>query len=204
MHNIILSADDEMPDYLEILRDKPQSQFSDDEFCFIDPRLNRLLLDPDGIQLTQSQTTLQVCHPYEGYLPRSLMPRYALANQLYRGHLPEDFQDLMWIEERVCSKYTNTAAVTRLYQSSDHHNRRCGAVRTVNLRSFLKAEEGNPFYVMNPISKRLYPNFRGLKTQPGVVHTERQRGGLLSFLRSIARRLIAFQMRCGRSRRKHR
>ncbi|KAF9782846.1 hypothetical protein BJ322DRAFT_1100727 [Thelephora terrestris] len=47
------------------------------------------------------------------------MPRFALANKLYRGRLPEQFHDLTWIEERVCAKYTNTAAVTRLYQSSD-------------------------------------------------------------------------------------
>ena len=42
-----------------------------------------------------------------------------LMNKLYRGHLPERFHDLTWIEERVCAKHTNTAAVTRLYQSSD-------------------------------------------------------------------------------------
>jgi len=52
-------------------------------------------------------------------LPRSVMPRYALANKLYRGCLPEEFQDLTWIEERVCAKYSNTAVVTRIYQSSD-------------------------------------------------------------------------------------
>ena len=47
------------------------------------------------------------------------MPRYALANRLYRGRLPEEFRDLTWIKERVCAKYSNTAVVTRLYQSSD-------------------------------------------------------------------------------------
>ena len=47
------------------------------------------------------------------------MPRYTLANRLYRGRLPEEFRDLTWIEERVYAKYSNTAVVTRLYQSSD-------------------------------------------------------------------------------------
>ena len=47
------------------------------------------------------------------------MPRFALANKLYRGQLPEEFRDLTWIEERVCAIYSNTAVVTRLYQSSD-------------------------------------------------------------------------------------
>ena len=46
-----------------------------------------------------------------------MMPRYVLANKLYRGRLPEEFRDLTWIGERVCAKYSNTAIVTRLYQS---------------------------------------------------------------------------------------
>ena len=47
------------------------------------------------------------------------MPRFALANKLYRGRLPEEFQDLTWIEEWMCAKYSITAVVTRLYQSLD-------------------------------------------------------------------------------------
>ena len=31
------------------------------------------------------------------------MPRFALANKLYRGHLPEEFRDLTWIKEPVCA-----------------------------------------------------------------------------------------------------
>jgi len=33
-----------------------------------------------------------------------MMPLYALANGPYRGRLPEEFQDLTWIEERVCGE----------------------------------------------------------------------------------------------------
>ena len=47
------------------------------------------------------------------------MPHFALANKLYRGRLPKEFCDLTWIEERVCAIYSNTAVITRLYQSSD-------------------------------------------------------------------------------------
>lgn len=47
------------------------------------------------------------------------LPRYALANHLFCGTLPAEFQDLTWIEEMVCSIYRNTAFVTRLYQSTD-------------------------------------------------------------------------------------
>ncbi|KIO27385.1 hypothetical protein M407DRAFT_45631, partial [Tulasnella calospora MUT 4182] len=42
---------------------------------------------------------------------------FALANGLFRGTLPDRFQDLTWVEEMVCSIYRTTARVTRLYQS---------------------------------------------------------------------------------------
>ncbi|KAF9782693.1 hypothetical protein BJ322DRAFT_986109, partial [Thelephora terrestris] len=79
------------------------------------------MLDSNGIHTdtTSRATKLSVCNPCFSYLPRSSMPRFALANKLYRGCLPKEFQDLTWIEERVCAIYTNTAVVTRLYQSSD-------------------------------------------------------------------------------------
>ena len=94
-----------------------ESLFPDDEFLSADPCLNGLVLDPDGLRTSVEHTTLQVCHPCNRYLPRLLMPRYALANKLYRGRLPKEFQDFTWIKEWVCAKYSN-AVVTRLYQSS--------------------------------------------------------------------------------------
>jgi len=115
VHNIVLNANEEPPDCLTILRNEDEALFPDDEFLFADPRLNGLVLDPDGLQVNAEQTTLYVCHPCNRYLPWFLMPCYALANRLYRGHFPEEFQDLTWIEERVCAKFTNTAVVTRLY-----------------------------------------------------------------------------------------
>ena len=119
MHEIVLNANEPVPTYLSILHSDCETLFPDDEFKFVDPRLNGLMLDPDGLQICEKYTILRVCHPCNGYLPRSLMPRYALANKLYRGRLPDEFRDLTWIEERMCAKYSNTAAVTRLYQSSD-------------------------------------------------------------------------------------
>ena len=119
MHDIVVPANEELPGYLSILHSDNESLHPDDEPQFVDPRLNGLLLDPDGLQVNEEHTTLHVCSPCNGYLPRSLMPRYALANKLYRGCLPKEFQDLTWIEERVCAKYSNTAVVTRIYQSSD-------------------------------------------------------------------------------------
>lgn len=49
----------------------------------------------------------------------SRIPRFALANNLYRGDLPHYFSDLTWVEEKVCAKYCVTAHVTRLFHSND-------------------------------------------------------------------------------------
>ncbi|KAG1794515.1 uncharacterized protein BJ212DRAFT_1277541, partial [Suillus subaureus] len=47
------------------------------------------------------------------------VPRFALANGLYRGELPTYFKDLTWVEEKICAIYNTTAHVTRLFQLSD-------------------------------------------------------------------------------------
>ena len=119
MNRVVLNENEEIPDYLSILQNDDEPWVSDNEFQFTDSRLDGLVLDPDGLQVSEKGTTLLVCHPCHAYLPRSLMPCFALANKLYRGRLPEEFKDLTWIEERVCAKFSNTAVVTRLYQSSD-------------------------------------------------------------------------------------
>ena len=119
MNRVVLNENEEIPDYLSILQNDDEPWVSDNEFQFTDSHLNGLVLNPDGLQVSEKGTTLLVCHPCHAYLPRSLMPRFALANKLYRGHLPEEFKDLTWIEECVCAKFSNTAVVTRLYQSSD-------------------------------------------------------------------------------------
>ena len=119
MHDIVLKSNEEIPEHLSILRKEDESLFSNDKFQFADTRLDGLMLDPDGLHVNEECTMLRMCHPCYTYLPRSLMPQFALANKLYRRCLPEEFQDLTWIEERVCAKFSNTAMVTRLYQSSD-------------------------------------------------------------------------------------
>jgi hypothetical protein len=121
MHRIPLSSGNKLPDYFSVVSVEDNPPFSSDDFRFTDPRLNGLMLDSNGIRTDESSgdTQLCVCHPCYTYLPRSSMPRFALANKLHRGRLPEEFQDLTWIEERVCAIYSNTAVITRLYQSSD-------------------------------------------------------------------------------------
>jgi hypothetical protein len=78
------------------------------------------MLDSDGIQADSSGGFhLQVCVECHTALKQSKVPRLALANNLYRGSLPDEFKDLSWVEEMVCAKYRNTAHITRIYQSSD-------------------------------------------------------------------------------------
>ena len=47
------------------------------------------------------------------------MPKFALANNLYQGCLPSQFNDLTGVEEMVCARYCYTAHITRLFQSHD-------------------------------------------------------------------------------------
>ena len=56
---------------------------------------------------------------------------------------------------------------------------------TVNVKPFLKLEEGNPFYVLPVISGPLFPQFKGAKS-PGVLRPKHQQGRLLSAHRSWA------------------
>jgi len=70
MHDVVLETDGELPDYLSILPNSDDPLFSDDEFRFTDLRLNGLVLDPHGLRIERERTTLQVCHPCNGYLPR--------------------------------------------------------------------------------------------------------------------------------------
>ena len=67
----ILTSNEELPDYLSILRND-RSLFPDDDFLFVDPHLNGLVLDPDGLRTSVEHATFQVCHPRNGYLPRLL------------------------------------------------------------------------------------------------------------------------------------
>lgn len=46
-------------------------------------------------------------------------PCFALANQLFHGDLPKQFEDLTWVEEKICAIYCITAHITCLFQSSN-------------------------------------------------------------------------------------
>ena len=56
--------------------------------------------------------SLTICKDCYSSLEKEKMPKYALANKLYRGELPSEFKYLTWMEEMVCAKFRNTAYVT--------------------------------------------------------------------------------------------
>ncbi|PBK87076.1 hypothetical protein ARMGADRAFT_939406 [Armillaria gallica] len=45
---------------------------------------------------------------------------FTLCNGLYRGRLPEQFQDLTWVEEMACAIYRCTCHVTHLYNTPNN------------------------------------------------------------------------------------
>ena len=91
------------------------------KFEYVVDILKNHLLTKEGIDLNglESVPQIQLCQFCHSDLQQNRLPKYALANDLYRGILPAEFDDLTWVEEMVCSLYRNTAHVTRLYQSTD-------------------------------------------------------------------------------------
>jgi len=87
------------------------------DFVYETSMLNGLMLERLG--LSSDLSSLNACSDCHSSLSKNKMPRFALANNLYRGLLPEEFKDLTWVEEMVCAIYRNTAHVTRIFKSSD-------------------------------------------------------------------------------------
>ncbi|KAG2039386.1 hypothetical protein BDR03DRAFT_860019, partial [Suillus americanus] len=79
------------------------------------------MLDKSGVFVDDALVTrLRICSVCRVVLSKpDCIPRFALANNLYRGQLPDHFHDLTWVEEKICAIYCVTAHVTRLFQSSD-------------------------------------------------------------------------------------
>ena len=66
------------------------------------------MLDKKGVAHSSSmETSVTVCSECKTSLLKDEIPRYALANKLYRGELPIQFKDLTWVEEMVCALYRN-------------------------------------------------------------------------------------------------
>ncbi|KAH8925832.1 hypothetical protein BT69DRAFT_1208216, partial [Atractiella rhizophila] len=59
------------------------------------------------------------CKECDGSLVCGSVPKFALRNELYHGCLPDDLQDLTWIEERACARFRSSASVVRVYLTGD-------------------------------------------------------------------------------------
>ena len=78
------------------------------------------MLDRHGVVCDEvDKAKLDICGDCSTDLAKHKIPRFALANGLYRGELPDIFTDLTWVEEKICAIYCTTAHITRLFQSSD-------------------------------------------------------------------------------------
>ncbi|KAI6044160.1 hypothetical protein EDC04DRAFT_462744 [Pisolithus marmoratus] len=75
-------------------------------FNYAYPALNGLMLDHRGVVCDEKgEAALLLCRDCSMSLSKERIPRFALANGLYRGELPDIFADLTWIEEKICALY---------------------------------------------------------------------------------------------------
>jgi len=90
-------------------------------FTFKNIVLNGVMLDKAGIiEDSPDSTTTNVCADcFTALSKENCVPRFVLTNNLYCGELPKYFEDLTWVEEKICAIYSTTAHVTRLFQSLD-------------------------------------------------------------------------------------
>ncbi|KAE8232846.1 hypothetical protein CF326_g2112 [Tilletia indica] len=86
-------------------------------FMYGDPMLDGLALHRDGIHVSDAGSELDICNDCLSCLTRRppRLPPLALANDNVRGFLPDDLQDITWLEERLCAKYLASAYIVRLY-----------------------------------------------------------------------------------------
>ncbi len=114
--------------------------------------LNGLILCKNGISVQDDANIihLTICKDCHSALSKNKLPRLALANQLYRGVLPDEFCDITWVEEMVCAIYRTTAHVIRLYESSEatqpfvYHGNSCAhEVNVVSTASVLPRTPGD-------------------------------------------------------------
>ena len=83
------------------------------EFVFRHKILNGLMLYKPAVHTAiNGNIKLDICSQCLSSLRKASIPKYALANKLYQGHLPAHFDDLTWVEETVCSCFCYTAHIT--------------------------------------------------------------------------------------------
>ncbi|KAK4702713.1 hypothetical protein P7C70_g3507, partial [Phenoliferia sp. Uapishka_3] len=87
---------------------------------YTDSTLNGLILDSAGLVYADESefAGIRICDLCNNGLGSAAsMPPLALANFLFRGSLPEEFQDLTWIEEQMCAIYSCYNRIVRVYST---------------------------------------------------------------------------------------
>jgi len=79
-------------------------------FMFGNAKIDGLMLAKDGLIFNTSVAEeLQVCPSCMSSLTKHKIPRFALANNLFRGMLPVQFNDLTWVEEKsLCDLFSHS------------------------------------------------------------------------------------------------
>lgn len=120
VENITIKRSGTLPFSFDLLRVFPSTTSANVMLKDMDERLNNVVLEIKGLgDITPDINVLQLCSSCRRSLEKNHLPKFALANNLYRGRLPDFLCDISWVEEMVCAKYRNTAHITRLYQSDD-------------------------------------------------------------------------------------
>ena len=117
----------DFPEWVELLRIPGGSPFFDN--CNDGSKvLRNIMLCPKGVKMSiddPATIVLTICDQcqsslFNGSSPR--LPKFALANKLFLGKLPSNFDSLTWVEEQVCAIHRSTIHVYRLYYSDDPRN----------------------------------------------------------------------------------
>jgi hypothetical protein len=122
-------SDDLPPPFKALLTILPSSIFRNTpNFQFGHPAIDNLMLCSRGLHCDRDRhVKVHVCADcVSSLVPKHALkrhvlklPKYALANKLYLGDLPNRFKDLTWIEEQVCVLYRTMVYVYRLYHSDN-------------------------------------------------------------------------------------
>jgi hypothetical protein len=71
-----------------------------------------------NVSATERLLHVQLCQDCDNELRASKIPKFSLRNNLYRGRLPDDLQDITWVEEKVCALHRVYADVARLFNGA--------------------------------------------------------------------------------------
>lgn len=107
-----------------VLRNKDDFLSTQFTFEYGIPCIQGCVLSPAGIRTTECGVFADICSDCIGPFSKGTLPKFALANGLFRGSLPDEFKDLTWVEEMVCALCKPTALIARLYGSPDPRNPR--------------------------------------------------------------------------------